>query len=121
MANTLTVFANLKDGTRIYGDASKTVITVGDNYDVRRIAVPTGSETTFTFISDIGDAGQVWLRNKTTSGYITYGFVAKATQAHPLRLPAGESAVFALIESQASILFERFTAAQDVEIAVYEK
>lgn len=101
------------------------ITTSANNIDLRTPSIGT-SEEEHTFIADIGNAGQLYLRNLDTTNYVEWGTV---TGVYPFRLnpgiaatvpPGGPPTVLQLAAATASIFLKANTAACRVEILVHE-
>lgn len=92
------------------------VTTSAGNVDARIVSVGT-SEEEHTFSADIGNAGYLYLKNLDDTNYVDIGF---ATGVYPLRLKAGQPALFPITPAQASIFMIANTAACRVEITLHE-
>lgn len=92
------------------------VTTAAGNVDNRIVSVAT-SETTFTIDANIGNAGYVYAKNLDGTNYVDLGF---ATTVYPLRLKAGQVALFPITPAQSALYMLANTAACRVEIMVHE-
>lgn len=92
------------------------VTTAAGNIDNRIVSIGT-TEEEHTFSTDIGNAGYVYLKNLDGTNYVDVGF---ATTVYPLRLKAGQVALFPITPAQASLFLLANTAACRVEIYVHE-
>ncbi len=93
------------------------VTTASGNIDYRIVSVASGSETTFTFDTNIGNAGYAYVKNLDGTNYVDLGF---ATTVYPLRLKAGQVALFPITPAQSALYMLANTAACRVEIMVHE-
>lgn len=115
---TLSITAVLTDST--IGLTRRTdnlaVTTAAGNVDNRIVSVAT-SETTFTLDTNIGNAGYVYAKNLDATNYVDLGF---ATTVYPLRLKAGQVAIFPITPATSALYLLANTAACRVEILVHE-
>lgn len=93
------------------------VTTAAGNIDNRIVSITHSGETTHTFATDIGNAGYVYLKNLDATNYVDVGF---ATTVYPLRLKAGQVALFPITPAQASLFLLANTAACRVELYIHE-
>ena len=115
--SSLSISATINDTTTALAkSASITVTTTGNNLDLRRASVTT-SEYTYTFTTDIGDAGYCWVRNTDATNFVQLGF---ATGDYKMKLLPGQVALFPLLAAQAALYLLADTATCEVELYVHE-
>lgn len=113
----LSIQATINDATTsLNKSATVSVTTTGNSLDFRRLSITT-SEVEVTFTTDIGDAGYCWIRNTDDTNFVEAGF---ATTAYPIKLQAGQVALFPLTPSQGSLFLKADTATCEVEVYVHE-
>jgi len=99
------------------------VTTSGGNIDNRIVSIGT-TEEEHVFSTDIGNAGQLYMRNLDNTNYVEWG---PTTGAYPFRLSKGTAAqgggpptVLELAPGATSIFLKANTAACRVEIYAHE-
>jgi len=98
---------------------SLAVVTQEPAFDhVYQMDISSGGETTHSILTEIGNAGYIWIMNHDATNYIDVGFTG--TGVYELRLLAGQHALFPLLPTTATIFMLANTAACDIEFYVRE-
>ena len=139
LTTTLTVTQTVKENRNTTNAVTHTnpnvsVTRTGDNVDHRILTVDS-TEDTFTISTEIGNAGWCYIKNHDdpagtnidlTVGYVTEsdadGGGAGTAQfaSHGIRIKAGESACFRLVETVSALYMKSDSASVLVEVKVWE-
>jgi len=115
--SSLTIIATMNDGTNeVNKTKTAAITTTGEGIDYRVVPVTT-SEYTFTIDTDIGDAGYCMIINNDATNFVEVGF---ATTVYPLKVLAGQPAVFPLAAATAALYLKADTATCNVQVYVHE-